>query len=60
MMEYFLYSHVVVVANLAPIADAGSPQTVPELTIIELDGSGSSDPEGSTLHIHGLKLQVPV
>ena len=33
----------------APLADAGSPQTVDEGVTVTLDGSDSADPEGATL-----------
>ena len=33
----------------APVADAGSPQTVDEGDMVTLDGSDSADPEGATL-----------
>ena len=33
----------------APVADAGSPQTVDEGVTVTLDGSDSADPEGATL-----------
>ena len=34
-------------ANVAPVANAGADQTVNELTTVTLDGSGSSDADGS-------------
>ncbi|WP_225408769.1 myxosortase-dependent M36 family metallopeptidase [Stigmatella hybrida] len=35
--------------NRAPVANAGPDQTVNELAAVTLDGSGSTDPDGSTL-----------
>ena len=40
---------VEVVVNRAPHADAGSDQTVPEGTLIHLNASNSSDPDGDSL-----------
>ncbi|MFW6333499.1 MAG: PKD domain-containing protein [Thermodesulfobacteriota bacterium] len=39
-------------ANQPPAADAGEDQTVAEETLVYLDGSGSSDPEGDSLQYH--------
>jgi len=38
--------------NLPPVADAGSDQTVGPRSIVHLDGSGSSDPDGSIVSYH--------
>jgi phosphodiesterase/alkaline phosphatase D-like protein/outer membrane lipoprotein-sorting protein len=35
--------------NTAPVANAGGPYTADEGTPVQLDGSGSSDPDGDTL-----------
>ena len=35
--------------NLAPVADAGNAQSVPEGATVTLNGNGSSDPEGKVL-----------
>jgi hypothetical protein len=40
---------VTVVENLPPVADAGGPYTVDEGSIMSLDGSASSDPDGDPI-----------
>jgi hypothetical protein len=35
--------------NIAPVVNAGPDQTVNESTVVTLDGSGSSDPDGNAL-----------
>jgi hypothetical protein len=42
-------SAYVFVRNLAPVADAGAPQTVDRGDLVTLDASGSSDPNGDAL-----------
>jgi hypothetical protein len=39
--------HVMLISNLRPVADAGADQAVHPGTVVTLDGSGSSDPEGN-------------
>jgi uncharacterized repeat protein (TIGR01451 family) len=43
---------VTVVLNMPPTADAGPDQTVFVEELVQLDGSGSSDPEGQPLIFH--------
>ena len=38
-----------IAANQPPVADAGGPYSVDEGSTVELDGTGSSDPDGDTL-----------
>jgi hypothetical protein len=37
---------VVITITAPPVADAGEDETVPTLSVVTLDGSGSSDPDG--------------
>jgi uncharacterized protein YcnI len=46
--------------NDAPVADAGLDQDVLELSAVQLDGSGSSDPEGQALTFAWRQLEGPV
>jgi len=43
-------------ANEAPIADAGSSQTVHQRTTAYLNGNGSSDPDGQIVQYHWMQL----
>lgn len=43
------FATVTVVPNLPPVADANGPYTVEEGSIVTLDGTGSSDPNGDAL-----------
>ncbi len=45
--------------NTAPTADAGNDETVTTGSIVILDGSGSSDPDGDALNYHWLLHSKP-
>jgi hypothetical protein len=47
--QFDIGAHEYVVPNRAPVANAGANRTVTELTATNLDGSGSSDPDGDAL-----------
>ncbi len=51
---------VITTENLRPVADAGEPQTVPVGSIVQLNGSGSSDPDGDVLSFSWSFIQKPV
>jgi len=45
--------------NDAPLADAGPDQTVPAGSVVTLDGSGSTDPDGDELEYRWEVLRAP-
>ncbi len=47
------------VVNQPPFANAGSDQTVNELSLVSLDGSASSDPEGNAVSFEWTQLAGP-
>jgi uncharacterized repeat protein (TIGR01451 family) len=51
---------VTVILNMPPVADAGPDQTVPVEELAQLDGSGSSDPEGQPLIYGWQQIGGPV
>ncbi len=51
---------VIRVGNTAPTADAGPDQTVAKNTIVQLDGSGSTDPQGDPLSYQWTLTGKPV
>ncbi len=46
--------------NQPPVADAGTNRSVAEGEVIELDGNGSSDPEGATLTFNWQQTEGPL
>ena len=52
-----IVSIIVTNANEAPIAHAGSAQTVDEEVVVTLDGSGSFDPDGDTMTYAWMQTQ---
>jgi hypothetical protein len=50
---------VVEQVNHAPVADAGAPQTVHSGTVVTLDGSASTDPDGDALAVAWLQVAGP-
>ncbi len=52
-------SVTVTVHNTNPIADAGPDQNVDSNTVVQLDGTGSSDPDGHTLTYSWAQMSGP-
>jgi hypothetical protein len=57
--ELCLSSHLLI-ANLAPVADAGNDQSVEMCSVIRLDGSASFDPEGANLLYSWKLIDAPL
>ena len=49
----------VTAANAVPMADAGSDRSAPKVTIVVLDGSRSSDPDGDALSFSWTQVSGP-
>jgi len=45
--------------NLIPVAHAGADQAIPISTVVTLDGSGSSDPDGGALSYSWSLINIP-
>lgn len=50
----------IVAPNLPPVADAGNDQALRTCSILQLDGSASSDPEGAALSYRWRLLDAPL
>ncbi|HUC97120.1 MAG TPA: Ig-like domain-containing protein, partial [Candidatus Polarisedimenticolaceae bacterium] len=57
--QFDIGAHEYIVANQAPVANAGQPMTVTSGTIISLDGSSSFDPDGDLINHHWAQTAGP-